>query len=91
MVKIRLQRFGAAKKPFYRIVAADALAKRDGRFLEIVGTYDPVCKDAENQVKVNHELVIKWLKQGAQPTDTVRSILKKAGVMKEFTDQKASK
>ncbi len=85
MVKIRLQRFGSAKRPFYRIVAADALAKRDGRFLEIVGTYDP----RADQVKLNNESIEKWLNVGAQPTDTVRSILKKAGVFKELTSKKA--
>ena len=85
MVKIRLQRFGSAKRPFYRIVAADALAKRDGRFLEIVGTYDP----RADQVKLNNESIEKWLNVGAQPTDTVRSILKKAGVFKELTSKKS--
>jgi len=91
MVKIRLQRFGSAKKPFYRIVAADALVKRDGRFLEIVGTYDPVNKDKAQQVKLDSEKVINWLKVGAQPTDTVKSILRKAGLLKEFADSKESK
>ncbi len=86
MVKIRLQRFGSAKKPFYRIVAADALSKRDGRFLEIVGTYDPRAE----QIKLNNESIEKWLKVGAQPTDTVRSILKKEGFFKE-TAKESSK
>jgi len=81
MVKIRLQRYGAPKKPFYRIVAADSQSKRDGRFLEIVGTYDPVCKDQNNQIKFNKELVEKWLKVGAQPTDTVKSLFKKSGIL----------
>ena len=85
MVKIRLQRFGSAKRPFYRIVAADALAKRDGRFLEIVGTYDP----RADQVKLNNESIEKWLSVGAQPTDTVKSILKKAGVLKEFASKES--
>lgn len=86
MVKLRLQRFGAAKKPFYRIVAADSEAKRDGRFLEIVGTYDPIAKG--EQVKLNKEAILKWLGCGAQPTDTVKSILAKQGVLKEFADSK---
>ena len=91
MVKLRLQRFGAAKRPFYRIVAADALAKRDGRFLEIVGTYDPTCKKEENQVKLDKEKVEKWLNVGAQPTDTVKSIFKKSGLYKELADKKLAK
>ena len=86
MVKLRLQRFGAAKKPFYRIVAADSEAKRDGRFLVIVGTYDPIAKG--EQVKLNKEAILKWLGYGAQPTDTVKSILAKQGVLKEFADSK---
>ena len=85
MVKIRLQRFGSAKKPFYRIVAADALSKRDGRFLEILGTYDP----RADQVKLNAESIEKWLKVGAQPTDTVKSILKNAGVYKELASKES--
>lgn len=91
MVKIRLQRFGAAKKPYYRIVAADCLAKRDGRYLEILGTYDPTNKVEGAQVSLDNEKIIKWLSVGAQPTDTVKSILKKAGVLKEFADKKAAK
>ena len=88
MVKLRLQRYGSSKKPFYRIVAADALAKRDGRFLEIVGTYDPINKNKEEQVKLDKEKVLNWLNVGAQPTDTVKSLLKKAGLLKEFADSK---
>ncbi len=88
MVKLRLQRFGAAKKPFYRIVAADSQAKRDGRFLEIVGTYDPTNKKEELEVKVNKEAILKWLERGAQPTDTVRTILSRTGILKEFADSK---
>ena len=86
MVKIRLQRFGSAKKPFYRIVAADAIVKRDGRFLEILGTYDP--NKTENQVKLENEKVLNWLNVGAQPTDTVKTILRKSGLLKEFADSK---
>ncbi len=88
MVKLRLQRFGAAKKPFYRIVAADALAKRDGRFLEIVGTYNPVAKEGTEAVKLDEEKILKWLSVGAQPTDTVKNIFKKAGVLKKFNETK---
>lgn len=79
MVKIRLRRMGAKKAPFYRIVVADSRYPRDGRFIEEIGTYNPMTAEAE--VKVNIELAQKWLKNGAQPTDTVRGILKKAGVL----------
>ena len=73
-VKIRLLRMGAKKKPMYRIVAADARAPRDGAFLEILGTYNPHSEKPDVQVKP--ELLKKWLENGAQPTDTVRSLLK---------------
>ena len=86
MVKLRLKRMGAKKVPFYRIVAADATVKRDGRFLEILGTYDP--NKTENQVKLENEKVLNWLNVGAQPTDTVKTILRKSGLLKEFADSK---
>lgn len=79
MVKIRLQRHGRKKKPYYHIVAADVRAKRDGRIIEDLGRYDPV--NATTKVTINTERVIHWLKTGAQPTDTVRSILKKEGIL----------
>jgi small subunit ribosomal protein S16 len=79
MVKIRLRRMGAKKAPFYRIVVADSRYPRDGRFIEEIGTYDPMA--SENAVKVNAERAQKWIKNGAQPTDTVRGILKKANVL----------
>ncbi len=74
-VKIRLARHGAKKKPFYRIVVADSEAPRDGRYLEAVGTYNPLRDPAE--ITVKQERVQYWLEQGAIPTDTVRSLLKK--------------
>lgn len=77
-VRIRLARMGAKKKPFYRIVVADARAPRDGKFLEILGTYNPRSDPAE--VQVDPERLHSWLEQGAQPTDTVRSLLKKKGM-----------
>ncbi|MFA7075787.1 MAG: 30S ribosomal protein S16 [Candidatus Izemoplasmatales bacterium] len=86
MVKLRLQRFGTTKRPFYRVVAADARKTRDGRYLEIVGVYEPTKKPAV--VEINHELAIKWLLAGAQPTETVKSLFKKAGVMNEFLSEK---
>ena len=79
MVKIRLRRMGAKKAPFYRIVVADSRYPRDGRFIEEIGTYNPLKEPAE--VVVNAEAVQKWIKDGAQPTDTVRILLKKAGVL----------
>ncbi len=79
-VKIRLQRFGGKKKPFYRIVAADSRNKRDGRFLEVIGTYNPLTDPAN--VKIDEEKALKWLSEGAQPTDTVKNLFAKAGIKK---------
>lgn len=76
--KIRLRRMGAKKKPFYRIVVADSRAPRDGRCIEEIGYYNPNVNPAE--IKVDVEAAQKWLATGAQPSDTVRSLLKKAGV-----------
>jgi len=89
-VKLRLKRMGAKKRPFYRIVAADSRSPRDGRIIEAVGTYDPILK--ENNVKLEEEKIMKWLGNGAQPTDSVKSILSDAGVWKKFkTKPKAKK
>lgn len=85
-VKLRLKRMGSKQKPFYRIVAADARSPRDGRFIETVGTYNPIKVPAE--VKVNEELALKWLNNGAIPTDTVRSILSKEGIMAKYAELK---
>lgn len=85
-VKLRLKRMGGKQKPFYRIVAADSRSPRDGRFIEIVGTYNPVKNPAE--INVNEELALKWLDNGAQPTDTVRAILSKEGIMAKHADSK---
>ena len=76
MVKIRLRRMGAKKAPYYRVVVADSRYPRDGRFIEELGTYDPMA-DSE-KLKVNQERVAYWIANGAQPTDTVRGLLKKA-------------
>jgi small subunit ribosomal protein S16 len=78
LVVIRLTRRGAKKKPFYRIVAADSRMPRDGRFLEILGTYDPMLE--ENGCKVDAEKAMAWIKKGAKPSKTVGSLFKKAGV-----------
>ncbi|MDD2434775.1 MAG: 30S ribosomal protein S16 [Bacilli bacterium] len=85
-VKLRLRRMGAKKSPFYRIVAADSKSPRDGKFIEIIGTYDPLKEQAE--IKIDEELAIKWLKNGAIPTDTVRSLFKKQGIMEKFHNLK---
>ena len=79
MVKIRLRRIGAKKNPFYRIVVADSRFPRDGRCIEEIGTYDPMAEPT--QVKVNKERALEWIKNGAQPTDTVKTLLKKEGVL----------
>ena len=79
MVKIRLRRMGAKKAPFYRIVVADSRYPRDGRFIEEIGTYNPLTDPAT--VNVDADRAQEWIKNGAQPTDTVRGILKKAGVL----------
>ena len=86
MVKLRLKRMGAKKQPSYRIVAADSRAPRDGRFIEIIGFYNPRSNPVE--IKIDEEKALKWLNNGAQPTDTVRSILSKEGIMKKFHEQK---
>ena len=87
-VKIRLTRMGSKKKPFYRINVADSRSPRDGRFIETVGTYNPLV--AENQVTLK-DRVLAWLADGAQPSDTVRNILSREGVLKKFHDSKFSK
>lgn len=79
MVKIRLRRMGAKKNPFYRIVVADSRAPRDGRFIEEIGTYDPLADPAA--IKIDTERAQYWVKTGAQPTDTVKALLKKSGAI----------
>ena len=79
MVKIRLRRMGAKKAPFYRVVVADARSPRDGRCIEEIGTYNPLTNPAV--VSIDAEKAQNWIKNGAQPTDTVRGLLKKAGVL----------
>ena len=77
--KIRLARAGAKKRPFYQVVVADERCRRDGRFIENMGTYDPTKNPAA--VKLNEEKILAWLNKGAQPTDTVRQLLKNAGIL----------
>lgn len=88
-VKLRLKRMGSKKKPFYRIVAADSRSPRDGRFIENVGTYNPITEPAE--VKIDEEVAMKWLRDGAIPTDTVRDLLKRQGILEKFHQMRMSK
>ncbi len=81
MLKIRLRRMGAKKQPFYRIIVADSRAPRDGAFVEEIGYYNPLTTPIE--LKVDNERAAEWIKNGAQPTDTVRALLKKAGAIGE--------
>ena len=82
MLKIRLRRVGAKKKPSYRLVAADARSPRDGAFVDIIGHYNPLT-DPETIV-INEEKALHWLRHGAQPTDTAARLLSKAGIMEKF-------
>lgn len=88
-VKLRLKRMGAKKAPFYRVVVADSKSPRDGRFIETVGTYNPLVNPAE--IKIDEEKAIKWLNNGAIPTDTVKNIFSKAGIMEKFHNLKQGK
>ena len=88
-VKLRLKRMGAKSRPFYRIVAADSRSPRDGRFIEVVGTYQTIYK--ENNINVDEEKAMKWLNDGAIPTDTVKNILQKSGVWAKFKNKKSEK
>ena len=88
-VKLRLKRMGSKKRPFYRVVAADSRSPRDGRFIEEVGYYNPITSPAD--VKIDEEKALKWLKDGAIPTDTVRDLFSKQGIMKKFHESKITK
>ena len=87
-VKLRLMRMGAKKRPSYRIVATDSHRKRDGKYIELVGTYEPV---NDSKINIKEEVALKWLNNGAIPTDTVKSIFSKAGIMKKFAESKVKK
>lgn len=86
-VKLRLTRMGSKKRPTYRVVASDSRVKRDGQYLELIGTYNPIA----DETKINEEVALKWLRTGAQPSDTVRNLLSKAGIMKKFAEEKQGK
>lgn len=88
-VKIRLKRMGSKRRPYYRIVVADSRSPRDGRFIETVGTYNPLTEP--ETVTLKEDQIMKWLGNGAQPSDTVRNILSKQGVMKKVHEAKQAK
>lgn len=88
-VKIRMRRMGSKRKPFYRIVVADSRMPRDGRFIEEVGYYNPLTNPDE--VKLEEDKIFEWLEKGAQPSDTVRSLLSKVGLMTRYHDAKYGK
>ncbi len=88
-VRIRLQRLGRKKRPFFRLVAADARAQRDGVFLERLGHYNPITEPAD--VVIDEEKALKWLRRGAQPTDTAKRLLSQQGIWKKFTYEKLGK
>lgn len=88
-VKLRLTRMGKKKQPVYRVVAIDSHTKRDGEYIELIGTYNPLTKPAT--VKIDEEIALKWLNNGAIPSDTVKNLLKEAGIIKKFADAKNKK
>ena len=83
-VKLRLTRLGAKKRPTYRIVATDSRRPRSGEYLELIGTYSPL----DSQVRIDEEIALKWLNNGAIPTDTVRNLFSKEGIMTKYADSK---
>lgn len=88
-VKLRLRRMGTTKRPFYRVVAADSRSPRNGKFLEVVGTYNPITEPAE--VTLDEEKILKFLSTGAIPTDTVRDLLRTKGILEKFHNLKTTK
>lgn len=84
--KIRLMRMGRKKRPFYRIVVADSRKRRDGAFIEVIGTYNPLPNETE--LKIDEEKALKWLSVGAIPTDTAKSLMSKLGIIKKFAENK---
>jgi small subunit ribosomal protein S16 len=88
-VRIRLKRIGAHKSPFYRVVVSDSRSPRDGRFIEEIGTYNPIVTPAV--VSLDEEKALKWLQNGAQASDTVRNLFSKAGIMTKFHESKLTK
>jgi small subunit ribosomal protein S16 len=89
-IKLRLTRRGRKNKPYYRVVVADSKSPRDGRFIDMVGIYHPLEADAETGLKIDETKALKWLHEGAQPSDTVRSLLRRKGIMKKFHEAKVA-
>lgn len=89
-VKLRLTRMGSKRNPYYRIVVADSRSPRDGRIIEQIGSYNPVSKEDEN-ITLDEDKAMQWLKDGAKPSDTVRNILSRKGVMEKFHNEKFGK
>lgn len=89
MVKIRLRRMGAKKRPFYRVVVADSRAPRDGKFIDEIGYYDPTKDPAI--IKIDEDKAKRWIANGAQPTDTARSLLRKSGILHKIQQEKNAK
>ncbi|NMA50427.1 MAG: 30S ribosomal protein S16 [Mollicutes bacterium] len=85
-VKLRLKRIGGRQKPFYRIVAADSRSPRDGKFIEMIGTYNPV--KGKDEINIDEEKALKWLNNGAEVTDTVRNIFSRKGIMEKYANSK---
>ncbi|EHE86451.1 30S ribosomal protein S16 [Latilactobacillus curvatus] len=88
-VKIRMKRMGSKKRPFYRIVVADSRSPRDGRFIQQVGYYNPLTKPVD--LKLEEEVIMDWLQKGAQPSDTVRNLLSKQGIMQKYHEARFAK
>jgi small subunit ribosomal protein S16 len=88
-VKLRLMRMGKKKQPVYRVVAADSRSPRDGRFIEILGTYEP--RSEPSRVVIDNDKAVRWLRDGAQPTETVARLLTQSGAMEEFTSSRATR
>ncbi|MDI6872744.1 30S ribosomal protein S16 [Candidatus Solincola sp.] len=89
MVRIRLRRMGGKKKPYYRVVAADARSPRDGRFIETLGRYDP--RQEPSLIELDEEKVLDWLRKGAQPTDQVRKLMEIKGIWQKFQEEKSGR
>lgn len=89
-IKLRLTRRGRKNKPYYRVVVADSRSARDGRFIDMVGIYHPLEKNPETNLQIDEGKALKWLHEGAAPSDTVRSLLRKKGIMKKFHEAKVA-
>lgn len=89
-IKLRLTRRGRKNKPYYRLVVADSRSPRDGRFIDMVGIYHPLEKDSETNLQIDEAKALKWLHEGAAPSDTVRSLLRRKGIMKKFHEAKVA-